>query len=192
MISEASGRNGQFGISPVCLCLWSSFRALLRFRTRPRTRALYRLSRARRRPPWQASFPRYSRSRLGFPRPRNVLVWMDCFRCDWRSRNRPFRGAFARSPMLVLGMVCVRGSSTSNDRVRLSHNTLVSPLDEISAVGPSRHLLRLHRGGRCRDEADITDNFMSARPSQQLIGPRGLPLILTCEKVDTRPFRGAA
>jgi hypothetical protein len=29
----------------------------------------------------------------------------------------------------------------------------------MTASGPSRHLLRLHKGGRCRGEADITDDF---------------------------------
>lgn len=37
-------------------------------------------------------------------------------------------------------------------------NAAAHPLG-MSPFGPSRHLLRLHRGGRCRGEADITDDL---------------------------------
>ena len=53
---------------------------------------------------------------------------MDCFCRGRRSRDRPCCRAFARSPVPVLGMVCVDHSPSRNDRMRLSHNTLVSAL----------------------------------------------------------------
>lgn len=37
-------------------------------------------------------------------------------------------------------------------------NAVAHPLG-MSPFAPSRHLLRLHRGGRCRGEADITDDL---------------------------------
>ena len=75
-----------------------------------------------------APFAGYCRSRLGFPRARDVLVRMDRFRCGRRSRHRPSCRAIARSLLPVLGVVCLHRSPNRNGRKRLSHDTLVSTL----------------------------------------------------------------
>src|SRR5262249_42866033 len=63
---------------------------------------------------------------------------MGRFRRGGCVRYRRSCGAFARSFELVLGMVRIDHSSDGNDRMRLSHDALVSTL-AMSAFGESGH-----------------------------------------------------
>src|SRR4030095_10653779 len=111
------------------ICIRDSVRGFLRGRAQTGLRTDHRLSLDWRRPYGHAPCARCRRSFAGVPCSREVLVWLDCHGCTWSAHVRPYCYVVARTmDTKILAGVVVGGSRARDDRVRLSHNALVSAL----------------------------------------------------------------
>src|SRR5258708_4993421 len=116
-------------VPPLCICVRDDIRHPLRGRPRKGCCAIHRFSLARRCPCGHASYTRRRRPRDGLPGTGDLLVWLGSNGCtrgiDARLCCRAVTRAVDASHLAGMGMV---GSRALDDRVRLSHTSLVSVL----------------------------------------------------------------
>src|SRR5712671_2966484 len=118
------------GLVPsLCICVRHDIRGPLRRCPRQGYGAIHRFSLARRCPCGYASYTRRRRPRDGLPCTGDLLVWLGSNGrtrgIDVRPRCRAVTRAVDASHLAGMGMV---GSHALDDRVRLSHTSLVSVL----------------------------------------------------------------
>src|SRR5258705_5432807 len=130
-ISWVSAHDVISAIPPLCTRVRDDIRHPLRGRTRKGCCAIHRFSLARRCPCGHASYTRRRRPRDGLPRTGDLLVWLGSNGCTRgigaRLCCRAVTRAVDASHLAGMGMV---GSRALDDRVRLSHTSLVSVLTE--------------------------------------------------------------
>src|SRR6266403_2875635 len=128
-ISWVSAHDVISAIPPFCIRVRDDIRHPLRGRTRKGCCAIHRFSLARHCPCVHASYTRRRRPRDGLPRTGDLLVWLGSNGCtrgiDARLCCRAVTRAVDASHLAGMGMV---GSRALDDRVRLSHTSLVSVL----------------------------------------------------------------
>src|SRR5258705_11429791 len=128
-ISWVSAHDVISAIPPLCIRVRDDIRHPLRGRTREGCCAIHRFSLAGRCPCGHASYTRRRRPRDGLPRTGDLLVWLGSNGCtrgiDARLCCRAVTRAVDASHLAGMGMV---GSRALDDRVRVSHTSLVSVL----------------------------------------------------------------
>jgi hypothetical protein len=192
-ISWVSAHDVISAIPPLCIRVRDDIRHPLRGRTRKGCCAIHRFSLARRCPCGHASCTRRRRPRDGLPRTGDLLVWLGSNGCtrgiDARLCCLGVTRAVDASHLAGMGMV---GSRALDDRVRLSHTSLVSVLTgrdfrigsktEVSAlplhfrfIPQSRHQQSPLRGpvrATSRHCPPFEWHTSTDQASTRLIGPR--------------------